>query len=324
MSLVEPVTAAGGGRRPYRRSLFGIEIESLLELPGAQIDGTDTRVATLEPTSTRQLERSWAPRAATRALERRTRDGRLVMAVDHDPDSGYFVQAPRNGRHLVSPDGTRIASAVPDIAAWRWQRLLFAQVLPLAATLQGLELIHASAVVLEGRAVGFVAPAGTGKTSVAAHVVASGGTLLTDDVLALERIDGRLLAHPGPATLSIDSAELESMSSVGRARVGTPLGQSDKRVLSTSVSRGSAPLERLYFLERPVGGRVRIEPRSPDPVFLLASSFNTYVRTPVRIVNQLAVAARLAESVALFSVCVPAGVPASDVARDLVQHAVVT
>src|SRR5207248_1369448 len=130
-------------------------------------------------------------------------NGRLWLAVDHHPELGYRIYAPRYGRHLVSSDGTRIVSALPNVAPWRWQRLLFAQALPLAATLQGLEALHASAVELGGKAFAFTAASGTGKTSLAMHLVARGATFLTDDVLAVEARVGALIAHPGASTLSV-------------------------------------------------------------------------------------------------------------------------
>ena len=56
-------------------------------------------------------------------------------------------------------------------------------------------------------------------------------------------------------------------------------------------------------------------------MLLLANAFNTYVRTPERVVNQLSIAASVAETVALFSVRIPAGVTAAEVARTVVAHA---
>ena len=80
-----------------------------------------------------------------------------------------------------------IRSALEDREHSRWQRLMFAQALPLAATLQGLALLHASAAEIDGRAFGFIASSGAGKSSLVVHLVATGDTrLLTDDVLALE------------------------------------------------------------------------------------------------------------------------------------------
>jgi hypothetical protein len=298
-----------------------MDVVTTLDLPATPAPSSSERSTSIHVESRSALSRAWHPRAATLELERRRTDGRLVMSVEHDPDVGYLVYAPHNGRHLVANDGSRIRSVLPRAAPWRWQRLVVAQVLPLAATLQGLELLHASAVEWRGRALGFVARAGTGKTSVAAHMVASGGGLLTDDVLAVERTERGVAAHPGVATISIDSAELDGMSPLERARLGRCVGRADKLVLTADVVDHPPPLASLYFLERPSSGALTIERVEPDPIRILAHSFNLYVRTPERIVNQLETAAQLAGTVGLFSVRIPIGSGARDVAAAIVEHA---
>ncbi len=321
MSVAEPAERHGRAVLSDRGCAFGIAVTAPMQLMASACGaGARGREVVLELRSVAELDAAWRPRTAERVLERSRHGGRLVMAVDHHPDLGYRVYAPRNGRHLVSPDGARIVSTRPIHALWRWQRLLLAQVLPLSATLQGLELLHASAVGWNGRTFGLVARAGTGKTSVAAHVVARGGVLVTDDVLALEEKDDVVVAHPGAASLSIDPAELMRMPPTGRRRLGLQVGRADKVVLAVEPAIHATPLRHIYFLERPASGRLRIAPLAPDPVRLLASSFNTYVRTPERIVNQLAVVDRVAQTVPAFSVRIPSGEDASSVARAVIAH----
>jgi hypothetical protein len=225
------------------------------------------------------------------------------------------------GRHIVSLDGQHVVAALPHLSPWIWQRLLFAQVLPLAATLQGLELLHASAVVLDGRTIAFSAPAGTGKTSVAAHLVASSASLLTDDVLALEVSNDGLLAHSGAPLLAVADAELKAMTKEGRARLGVAIGQSDKVIFRTNVAPQTRGLDAICFLERgPEVERLTIERIEPDPIRALSHCFNTYVRSQQRVVTQLAVCERLVESVAMFSVAIPPSHSAYDVAAAIRTH----
>ncbi len=303
-----------------RGHAFGIEIAAPFSLPlasGAPGDVGD-RAVVLEQVEADVLERCWQPRLATTVLERRFRDGRLVMSVQHVPDVGYRVYAPRVGRHLISPDGRRIRSALPPLRPWRWQRLLFAQVLPLAATLQGLELLHASAVELEGRTVAFVAPSGTGKTSVAAHLVAGGASLLTDDVLAFESRGGGVIGYPGVRNIAVSDHELDAMSQLGRARLGGLAGRGDKTILEPAVLVRPRRLDAIAFLVRSATGReVGIERLAPAPLRLLASSFNTYVDSQTRVVNQLGAYATLAESVQLFEVSIPPCRSASEAAKSI-------
>ena len=321
MTVAEPATRPGRAATSDRSCAFGIGITSPVQLMASACEaGANGRDVVLEVRGAVEVDHGWSPKTAERVLERRRRDGRLVMAVDRHPDVGYRVYAPHNGRHVVSRDGGRILSTRPARTLWRWQRLLLAQVLPLAATLQGLELLHASAVAWRGRTIGLVAPSGTGKTSVAAHLVASGGVLLTDDVLAVERLGNVAVAHPGASCLSIDRAELMRIPKTSRRRLGPPIGRADKVVLATEAATRAAPLSCMYFLERPSRGGLRIEPLGSDPVRLLANSFNTYVRTPERVENQLAVVDCLARTVPTFSVQIPPGEAAAGVARAVIAH----
>ena len=304
-------------RKPHA---FGIAIETSLDLPVGSGASTG-RATSLRLEEPGELEQAWRPSRAETVLERRARTGRLVISVQHEHDAGYFVYAPRVGRHLVSGDGSRIISARPRVAQWRWERPLFAQVLPLAATLQGLELLHASAVAWDGRTLAFAAPAGTGKTSVAAHLVAWGGVLVTDDVLALERADNEVAAHPGVATIAVSEEELDLMSAAGRARLGRRLGRMDKVVLEADVIDHPEVLGRLYFLDRPAAGPLCIEPIAADPVRVLANSFNVYVSTKQRIANQLELASALISTVKMFSVRIPTESTAADVAMAIADHA---
>lgn len=62
---------------------------------------------------------------------------------------------------------------------------------------QGRVALHASAVVAGEHTMAFLSTHGGGKTSLAAALMAQGGALLTDDLLPVDRRDGRCLAHAG-------------------------------------------------------------------------------------------------------------------------------
>jgi len=248
-------------------------------------------------------------------------DGRPMMVVEQS-GAGYRVWAPRFGHHFVSSDGRRVLCALPRIAAWRWERLLFAQVLPLASALQGLELFHASGVVLDGRAIAFVGLSGTGKSSTAAHLVARGHPFLTDDVLALEAADGELLAHPGTSLVGLDPRELARMDAGAGPRRGGVVGRSDKTYVTVEPVSRPVPLGGLYFLEAGGTGRsARIDPVEESAELLLGSSFLTYLASPLHLLHHLDVCAGIAESVPTFSVVVPPAVDAVGTAAAIEAHA---
>jgi hypothetical protein len=314
----------GAAPTRWRGAVFGLEVDSTFSLDGVRAKpGTATgRRTTMVLASARELERVWPADEAVSVLDRRHSDGSLMMAIDVHPELGYRIWAPRHGRHLVTPDGRRVMSALPDVAPWRWQRLLFAQVLPLAATLRGVELFHASAVELNGHALGFIASSGTGKTSIAVHLVGHGASLLTDDVLAVELTSEGVLAHPGGGLVNVTSSELRALPRGAQGRVGVVVGRSDKMHLTASLVSQPFPLRSIYFLRRGPGfGDLRIDQSAPpDPRLLLSSGFVPYVMSPERLTNHLEVCARVAECVRMFEIEIPAMCPAPEVAAVIRAH----
>jgi hypothetical protein len=307
-----------------RGRAFGLDVDAefpVPELPPAGLARPHGPRTTLEAASAGELRRAWPARGAETLLERVWPDGRPMMVVERHADAGFHVWAPRYGRHLVSPDGVRVRCALPRVSSWRWERLLFAQVLPLASALLGRALFHASAVALDGGAYAFVGLSGTGKSSAAAHLVARGATLLTDDVLALERTNGELRAHPGTRLAGVDPRELRAMGASGRARLGTRIGKSDKAYLAVPVADEPVPLRALYFLTRGPGAEVAIEPSPSLAPRLLGSSFIAYLDGERHLVEHLEVCAQIAADVACFELSAPASGTASAVAAAVFDHA---
>lgn len=326
MALAEPAApttlipaASSRGRA------FGLDVHSTYEIPalapGASTSSTRTTVCRDEEPG--QLDGDWPEHDVERPVDLRFPDGRLFMSIDRHPEAGYRIWAPRYGRHVVSADGREIRSALPRRTPVAWQRLFFAQTLPLAAALQGLEVLHASAVGVGGRAVAFTAASGTGKSSLAAHLIAAGATFLTDDVLAIEVGGGGVLAHPGPARASVFSHELRSMTPLGRDRLGPRVGAAGKPQLEPAGGPSPLPLAILHRVVRSAAFphlRLR-EQVPPDPKSVLASSFLTYLRTSERLLNQLAICAHVTTSVRLYDLELPASVPARDAAAFVLEHA---
>jgi hypothetical protein len=65
--------------------------------------------------------------------------------------------------------------------------------------LRGKVSLHASAVEIEGKAVGFLGDKGQGKSTLCADLVKAGHKLITDDALIISKgDDGKLKVYPGP------------------------------------------------------------------------------------------------------------------------------
>ena len=308
MAVAERAAAlAGAAGVATKGTAFGVAVEADFDVPALGPASVTARRTTCSTVTTAELEAACPADGWTEDVDLRHPDSRLFLSIRHHPEAGYRMWAPRHGRHLVSPDGTKILSVLPQRMLLGWQRLFFAQALPLAAVLHGLEVLHASAVVVDGRAIAFTAASGTGKSSLGAHFVAAGATFLTDDVLALEDCDGGPIAHPGIARLSVGAHELASMDGIGRERLGFRAGSSDKVYVEPQAQSSAVPLRALFRLYRAATfDQVRIlEHVPPEARIVLASSFLPYVRTPARLLNQLATCAAVTDAVRVFDVELP-------------------
>jgi hypothetical protein len=309
----------------WRGRAFGIVLESAEPFPGLPLcsGGAGRRIATWHEERARAIDDAWPLEDGKVVVDLRHTDGRVFMRIDRKAADGYRIWAPYYGRHLVSADGRSIRSALPNVRPWRWQRLFFAQTLPLAAALQGLEVFHASAVAVHGRVAAFVGSSRTGKTSVAAHLVALGASFVTDDVLAVERLGSDVVAHPGPARLSIEDLELGRIPDSERRRLGVLIGRSDKLMVEPAPTDTPMPLAAIYFLQRPVAdvSHPTIVADATPSAALLQDRFLGYLDIPKLLRDRVDVWTAIAERTRLYTVRIPKCARAREVAATALAHA---
>jgi hypothetical protein len=284
---------------------FGLDVFAPEPIVGVPEAGTGSGIGAtrIRFVSTSAVDDVWA-----------ASDARRLYSV------GYRIWAPYHGRHLVSTDGTSVLSARPRRAGWWWQRLVLAQVLPIAASAQGVDLLHASAVVLESKAIAITATSGTGKTTLAAHLLDAGAELLADDVLALELNRNGVLAHPGVALVNIDPAQRSQLGPRGAQALAATAGTGDKLYVLADLAGSSKPLGAVYFLRRDADAADLEFNREADARKLLGSSFVPYVQRPEYLLRHLDVCSRIADVVPVFTLRAPAGMPAGELAAAVVAH----
>jgi hypothetical protein len=101
--------------------------------------------------------------------------------------SGYLLRFPELADFEVSVDGRFVSSwPFPCISEVTITHLYLNQVLPLALSLQGKRVFHASAVEALTGALVFLGESGRGKSTLAASFALAGHRFLTDDALLLE------------------------------------------------------------------------------------------------------------------------------------------
>ncbi len=148
--------------------------------------------------------------------------------------------------------------------------------------------LHASAVVVAGRVVAFMAGHRGGKTALAAAMMAGGAPLLCDDLLAIEAPAAGIVGRSGypqmrmrPDGLAhfVTDPGLREASRVQLGKHWVPVGEGG----FGDFHAAAAPLGRLYLPERldgeTAGGGVRISPvpARQAVVELLRRSFSPYI-----------------------------------------------
>jgi hypothetical protein len=303
---------------------FGLALAGTLSLDGVGAAPAPARPdVRLERASRAEVDRRWRAGRPRTLLDRRLADGSVGLSIAGDDAIGYRVWAPRHGCYLVAADGRSVLAAPPSGPAWRWERLVLAQVLPLAAVLRGFEVLHASAVAVAGRAVAFLGGSGAGKTTLATRLAAHGAPLVTDDVLAIEPAGGGVRAHRGATIARIDPRELRSLSPAHRRVLGPVLVRGEKSHVAPPAGPAHLPLGLTYHLQRPAHATgVEIAAVRPyEPALLLGSSFLTWLDTPTRLRRQLECHAAVARSAPLFRIRIGAGATSADVADAVLGHA---
>jgi hypothetical protein len=204
---------------------------------------------------------------------------------------------------------------------WRWHRLLIGQALPAAAAVRELELLHASAVTIGGRAVAFAGLPGLGKSSLAVQLMLRGRSLLAEDVLALAVRDGAIVAEPGAAMINLRDDEYAQLDEP--ERLGDPVGRAEGKVhLIAPRDDGARPLGVLYLLDRGAPSDPVFEPiEALIAADLFANSFVTYVHRTGRMIRQLDIASVLARTVPVIRLRVQPGVGARELAARVEEHA---
>jgi hypothetical protein len=274
-----------GVELPLRATVFGLDVHAeeelwLLSDSSAAPTGRALRLTVADD----RRAAAW-PLDAQLVCDQRESDGSVSFRIESDPHAGYLIEGPAYGRHILAADGHRVICMPGRRPAEVWQRLLIAQVLPFAALLRGLEVLHASAVVTGCGGVVLSGPSRAGKTTLALELCRRGAGFLADDVLALEGVEGELRGHPGAPLAGVAHAEVQRLEALGVPLEATVLGvNARERLLRVYAADGPVSVGALFFLERcrGEGGEPRFEPMT-DPRTLLASTFNTVLRTPARL-----------------------------------------
>jgi hypothetical protein len=201
-------------------SVFGLLLSSNLEIPGLAALPVGHRAEDIQitlgagPDLAAEYPDVYAPAAEEIAYTSAYTDG------FGQPILRIFTAANGALLRMVYPDGMQFwlqrtgkrvwcewpeTSSLADAASY-----LLGPVFGLLMRFRGLTCLHASAVVIGGRAILFPGEEGAGKSTTAAALARRGHSVLSDDIAVLIERDGIFLVQPAYPYLSLwpDSAEM--------------------------------------------------------------------------------------------------------------------
>lgn len=202
----------------------------------------------------------------------------------------------RKASFHLDREGRTLLCAPVDRGSIEWQRFLLDTVLHCVSLIRGFEALHASAVSMQEGVVAFVAAPGGGKSTLAAELVRRGHSLFSDDVLALSRAGGEVLAHAGPSLMTLP----ENCVLGG---VGDPLEVSTEDGTTwVRVSRAGSdpqPLAGIFVLDRRPGADLNAVRETASPGRLLPHMLSLD-RHPARGLSRFGLLRELVSSVPVY------------------------
>ncbi len=223
-------------------SAFGLALRFHAPLPGTgattgRLDAT-VRLAVGEPG---ELSAVWTGASGPPHWEADLTDGSRVSLV---PGRGgdWLLQTP-TAAFCFSADLHTVLCAPDRPADAEWKRTLLDTVLICLSLLRGHQLLHAAAVELGGKGVAILAPTGA---SLAVELCRRRGSLISDDVIALECGACGVLAHPGPAVVNLPAKHASLIPELGRLIASVP--SEDELWIDVDRAASGPALNTVYLL----------------------------------------------------------------------------
>ena len=214
--------------------------------------------------------------AGDSSLTRSDRREGVWFQSDRRPDGSDVLRWGDTYECWVSADGRSIRyTSLHDANAGAFGVYVVSSALSFSLLKLGKEHLHATCVVVDGEAFGFLGQPGDGKSTLAASFLAEGHPLLTDDLLVLDDQGGHTVSYPGLPRIKLTPETAETVLG-GTHQAGLPMNpQTSKLVLPVGDAFWETPvrLRRLYVLGE--GSSVSVG-KLPSEEAFLALTQNTY------------------------------------------------
>lgn len=223
---------------PHRYRLFGLTLQSAIPLPElvADASGGDADVV---------IERGAVP------IPENTPPPVRGLRVTGE---GGVLRIKGVGRYRIAGGSRITVDAEPEAPDRNVRLFLLGSAMGVLLHQRGIVPLHANAIDLNGRAIGFLGRSGSGKSTLAAAFHDQGWRVLSDDVCAVTEAPGGFQAEPGIPRLRLwrDAIERSGRVVEGHERAFDDL---DKYTVGIAAEAGeAAPLAALYLLGTPGAG----------------------------------------------------------------------
>lgn len=211
---------------------------------------------------------------------------------------------PLAGRFLARGGREMVVEPAAGVSARNLRLFLLGSAFASILHQRGLLPLHANAVVVEGRAIGFMGHPGAGKSTLAAWFHDRGFDVLADDVCVVTAgSNGTPLAHPGIPRLRLWREALEAGGRDASAYERS-FDDMDKYTVPTDLEQTlpAVPLSHLYLLEKAEGepSIVRLEGSAAVEAMIANTYRGAYVRPMGRTRQHLLACAELARTVPVY------------------------
>ena len=230
---------------------------------------------------------------------------------------------------FIAPDGRSIfCGPRGDTFSEAYISYLLSFALSFALLQMGDEALHATVIESEGRAIGFLGKSGAGKSTLASYFLGKGSRLVTDDLLRVTFHDQSVIAHPGPQRIKLlPESAAEFMQGATCAVLMNPF--TTKQLIVPPPAQWmdrEVPLRALYLLDRlekidendTVGAKRLCSVEAAMTV--IASTFNSAIKTPERLERQLRFAGQILSKIPLIRLSYPRRFDALGLVYELVIH----
>jgi hypothetical protein len=247
---------------------YGLRLVSSFPLPGMEAATqafADLPLLALTLRDPDELERAWSGASGPAEWRGRQGDGRDLV-IERGADGDVLFHYGELARFRLDARVQRLECA-PSRKGLDWQRALIGKVIPSVSVMLGYEGLHAAAVDAPDGVVAIMGASGAGKSTLALELLRRGWPLFCDDVLALSRADGLVVAHPGTPHMNLDQSFPGAIDS---RKLGDTIGiLAGERWLVAANSTGETRSVRmLCLLERRAGLSLGIHSLAESPLAL--------------------------------------------------------